>query len=74
MVVHMISIGEDTGDMEAMLEKMADYYDEEVELATQSLMAALEPVIIVVLAVIVGVLVGAVVAPMLSLYQGLENI
>lgn len=74
MVVHMISIGEDTGDMEAMLDKMADYYDEEVELATQSLMAALEPMIIVVLAVIVGVLVGSVVAPMLSLYQGLENI
>lgn len=74
MVVHMVKIGEDTGDMEAMLEKMADYYDEEVELATQSLMAALEPAIIVILAVIVGVLVGAVVAPMLSLYQGLENI
>ena len=74
MVVHMTKIGEDTGDMEAMLEKMADYYDEEVELATQSLMAALEPAIIVILAVIVGVLVGAVVAPMLSLYQGLENL
>ncbi len=74
MVVHMTKIGEETGDMEAMLEKMADYYDEEVELATQSLMAALEPMIIVVLAVIVGVLVGAVVSPMLSLYQGLENL
>ena len=74
MVVHMIKIGEDTGDMEAMLEKMADYYDEEVELATQSLLAALEPMIIVFLAVIVGVLVGSVVAPMLTLYTGLENI
>ena len=74
MVVHMTKIGEDTGDMEAMLEKMADYYDEEVELATQSLMAALEPVIILVLAIVVGVLVGAVVSPMLALYQGLENL
>ena len=74
MVVHMVKIGEDTGDMEAMLEKMADYYDEEVELATQSMMAALEPMIILVLAVIVGVLVGAVVAPMMSLYTGLENL
>lgn len=74
MVVHMVKIGEDTGDMEAMLEKMADYYDEEVELATQSLMAALEPMIILFLAIIVGVLVGSVVAPMLSLYQGLENL
>lgn len=74
MVVHMVAIGEETGDMEAMLEKMADYYDEEVEMATQSLMAALEPMIILVLAVIVGVLVGAVVAPMLSLYTGLDNL
>lgn len=74
MVVHMVKIGEDTGDMEAMLEKMADYYDEEVELATQSLMAALEPMIILILAIIVGVLVGSVVAPMLSLYQGLDSL
>ena len=74
MVVHMVKIGEETGDMEAMLEKMADYYDEEVELATQSLMAALEPMIILVLAIIVGVLVGAVVSPMLSLYTGLDNL
>ena len=74
MVVHMVKIGEDTGDMEAMLEKMADYYDEEVELATQSLMAALEPMIILFLAIIVGVLVGSVVAPMLSLYQGLDSL
>ena len=74
MVVHMVKIGEDTGDMEAMLEKMADYYDEEVELATQSLMAALEPMIILFLAIIVGVLVGSVVAPMMSLYTGLENL
>lgn len=74
MVIHMTKIGENTGDMEAMLEKMADYYDEEVELATQSLMAALEPMVIVILACIVGVLVGAVVSPMLSLYTGLENL
>ena len=74
MVVHMVAIGEETGDMEAMLEKLADYYDEEVELATQSLMAVLEPLIILVLAVVVGVLVGAVMMPMLTLYQGMENL
>jgi type IV pilus assembly protein PilC len=74
MVVHMVAIGEETGDIEAMLEKLADYYDEEVELATQSLVAALEPMIILVLAVVVGTLVGAVMMPMLSLYQGLENL
>lgn len=74
MVVHMIAIGEETGDMEGMLEKLADYYDEEVELATQSLMAVLEPLIILVLAVVVGVLVGAVMMPMLSLYQGMDSL
>ena len=74
MVVHMTAIGENTGDLESMLEKMADYYDEEVELATQSLVAALEPMIILILAVVVGTLVGAVMMPMLSLYQGLENL
>ena len=74
MVVHMTAIGENTGDLESMLEKMADYYDEEVELATQSLVAALEPMIILFLAVVVGTLVGAVMMPMLSLYQGLENL
>jgi type IV pilus assembly protein PilC len=52
MVVHMVAIGEETGDIEAMLEKLADYYDEEVELATQSLMAVLEPMIILILAVV----------------------
>ena len=72
MVVHMTKIGEDTGDLEAMLEKLADYYDDEVEIATQSLMAVIEPLIILVLALIVGVLIGAVMMPMLSLYQGLD--
>lgn len=74
MVVHMTKIGEDTGDLEAMLEKLADYYDEEVELATQSLMAVIEPMIILVLAVVVGTLIGAVMMPMLSLYQGLDTL
>lgn len=74
MVLHMTEIGEETGKLEEMLEKMADYYDEEVEVATQALLAAMEPVIIVVLAMIVGVLVGAVVMPMATLYTGLEDL
>lgn len=72
MVIHVTKIGEETGDMKSMMTKMADYYDEETELATQSLLAFLEPMIILVLAVIVGTLVGAVVMPMLSLYTGLD--
>ena len=74
MVVHMTAIGENTGDLESMLDKNPHNNDEEVELATQSLVAALEPMIILVLAVVVGTLVGAVMMPMLSLYQGLENL
>ena len=74
MVYQMAKIGEEAGDMEGLLEKLADYYEEEVEMATQSLMAAMEPLIIVVLAGIVGVLIGAVMAPMASMYTGLDNL
>ncbi len=74
MVYHMTRIGEESGDLEGLLEKLADYYEEEVEMATQSMMAALEPMIIILLAGIVGTLVGAVMAPMAQMYSGLDNI
>lgn len=74
MVYHMVRIGEEAGSIEEMLEKLADYYDEEVEMAVQSLMAAMEPMIIVVLAAIVGVLIGAVMAPMLKMYQAMDSL
>ena len=74
MVYHMVSIGEESGTTEEMLDRLADYYDEEVEMAVQSLMAAMEPMIIVVLAVVVGGLLAACMAPMLSMYGALENI
>ncbi|MCR5232902.1 MAG: type II secretion system F family protein [Lachnospiraceae bacterium] len=74
MVYQMTRIGEEAGDIEGLLEKLADYYEEEVEAATASLMAALEPLIIIVLAGIVGTLIGAVMAPMASMYQGLDNL
>ena len=74
MVSHMTKIGEETGDLEGMLTRLADYYDEEVELATQTVMAAIEPMIILVLALIVGVLVAAVMAPMLTMYQAMDSL
>lgn len=74
MMYHMIRIGEEAGNTEEMLTKMADYYDEEVEMAVQSLMAAMEPMIIIVLAGVVGVLIGAVMAPMLTMYQALDSL
>ena len=72
MVHHMVKIGEEAGTTEEMLTKLADYYDEEVELAVQSLMAAMEPLIIVILAGVVGVLVMSVILPMLSMYDTLN--
>lgn len=74
MVYHMIHIGEEVGSTEEMLNKLADYYEEEVEMAVQSLMAAMEPMIIIVLACVVGVLIGACMAPMVSMYAALDNL
>ena len=74
MVNHMISIGEETGDLEGMLTRMADYYDEEVEMATQSVMAAIEPMVIMFLACIVCVLIAAIMAPMLQMYGDMDNL
>lgn len=74
MVYQMTRIGEEAGDIEGLLEKLADYYEEEVEMATASLMAAMEPMIIIGLAGIVGTLIGAVLAPMAKMYEGLDNL
>ncbi len=74
MVQHMIKIGEEVGDVEGMMDKTADYYEEEVEVAIQSLMSAMEPAIIVVLAGVVGVIVMAVMLPMAEMMNGLDNL
>ena len=74
MVYHMTGIGEETGNLEEMLEKLADYYDEEVEMTTQSILAAMEPLIIVFMALIVGTLVIAVILPIGVMYEGLDNL
>ena len=74
MVGYMTKIGEETGDIEGMLNKLADYYDEEVEMATQTMMAALEPLIMMILAGIVILLISVVMGPMISMYGALDNI
>ena len=74
MVYHMTGIGEETGNVEEMLEKMADYYDEEVEMTTQSVLAAMEPIIILFMALIIGTLVIAEISPIASMYNGLDNL
>ncbi len=74
MVYHMTGIGEETGNIEDMLSKLADYYDEEVEITTQSILAAMEPLIIVFMAIIVGTLVIAVILPIGAMYEGLDKL
>lgn len=73
MVYHMTRIGEETGNIEGMLDKVADYYDEEVEVATKALTTVLEPLVIVVLALIVGFIIMAILSPMFTLYSSIEN-
>ncbi len=73
MIKHMIKIGEEVGDIEGMMEKTADYYEEETETAVQALIAIMEPVIIMVLALVVGVIVMAVMLPMMEMMNRLGN-
>lgn len=73
MLSAMTKIGEETGDIEEMLSKVADYYDEEVEAATNALTAAMEPMIMVVLACIVGMIVAAVYGPIMSMYDAMDQ-
>ena len=69
MVIHMISIGEETGNLEDMLENVAQYYEEEVATATEQMMTVMEPLIILVLAVVVGTIILAILQPMMTLYD-----
>lgn len=73
MVEHMISIGEETGNLEDMLENVAEYYEEEVTTATEQMMTVLEPMMILVLALIVGVIILAILQPMMTLYDAVGN-
>ena len=73
MVVSMVSIGEETGSLDSMLAKVADFYDREVEEAVEGLTAAIEPVMIVFLGGIVGVIVAGMFLPMFSIINKLSQ-
>lgn len=73
MVVHMIGVGEESGSLDYMLQKIADFYEAEVEATLQSLTSALEPILIVFLGVVVGFIVYAMFAPLLKVVQGLTG-
>jgi len=73
MVIHMISIGEESGALDAMLAKIADFYEDEVDAALASLAAAIEPMLICFLGVAVLVIVLGMFMPMVALIQNLTG-
>ncbi|MBR3041348.1 MAG: type II secretion system F family protein [Eubacterium sp.] len=73
MMPQMMHIGEETGNIEDMMEKVADFYEDEVDLATDALTSAMEPLIIVVMAVVVGGMVVAIYSPILNMYDAVDS-
>ena len=73
MVVNMIDVGEETGDLDSMLYKIADVYDEEVDVMVESLISLLEPMMIVILGLIIGTIVIALFMPLIKLLDGLSK-
>ncbi len=68
LLVHMIKVGEETGGMSSMLEKVSMFYDREVDRSVEGVVSIIEPVIIVFLAVVVGFVVISIVMPMFDMY------
>ena len=69
MVVQMLKVGEESGNIEEMLNKISDYYDMEVENAIEGSISLIEPVMIIILAVVVGGIVASVILPLFSIYS-----
>ena len=67
MVGHMVKIGEETGELDAMLGKVADFYEEEVDASIQSLTSIIEPIMIIFVGAIVGTIILSMYLPMFKL-------
>jgi type IV pilus assembly protein PilC len=72
MVVSMIAVGEQTGGLDEMLSKIADFYDEEVDVAVSALLSLMEPVMIVILGVVVGGMVIAMYLPIFDMMNAVQ--
>ncbi len=72
MVAQMVGVGEETGALDTMLEKIADFYDSEVEAAVKALTSIMEPVMIIVVGGIVGVIVISMYLPLFSIYNSIK--
>jgi type IV pilus assembly protein PilC len=73
MVVQMLEVGEETGQITEMLDKVSDFYDQEVEAATDSLTSAMEPLLVVLLGAVIGTMVVCLYLPMFSIYQHIQS-
>jgi len=73
MVVQMLEVGEETGQITEMLDKVADFYDHEVTTATESLTSAMEPLLVVLLGAVIGTMVICLYLPMFSIYQHIQG-
>ena len=72
MVISLIKTGEETGSLDEMMDKCADFYDEEVSNLSERLTTLLEPMIIIILAGTVGLIVMSVLEPMFTMYNTLS--
>ncbi|HYN95416.1 MAG TPA: type II secretion system F family protein [Pilimelia sp.] len=73
MVSQMIEVGEESGQISQMLDKVADFYDREVDDAADALTASIEPIMVVVMGVVVGGMVVCLYLPMFTVYQNIQN-
>ena len=73
IVVNMIDVGEETGDMDTMLLKIADNYDEEVDVAVASLVSLIEPMLVLVLGLVIGGIVIAMFLPLVAMIESLQG-
>ena len=69
MVVQMMAVGEDTGALDTMLEKIAEFYDQEVEATTEQLTSLIEPLMILVLGILIGGMIVALYMPIFSIFE-----
>ncbi|MBB4825857.1 type IV pilus assembly protein PilC [Sporosarcina luteola] len=74
LIPHMIAIGEQTGSLDTMLAKVADFYEKEVDAATDRLKALIEPLMIVLLAGLVGTIVLSILLPMFSIFTQIDSL
>ncbi len=69
LVIHMVKVGEQSGALDTMLKKVADIYDQEVNVASDKLQSLIEPILIIFLSVIVGIIILSIVVPMFGMFS-----